>query len=142
MEQERLQRINDLSKTIIGAAIEVHKQFGPGLLESVYENCLRVELELRGVRVETQVNVPLIYKGIDTKTDLRLDMLVEDEIVVELKSVEALLPIHEVQLVTYLKLTDKRLGVLINFNVPILKDGVKRKVNGFYEYKGIKPIRE
>lgn len=140
--EDRAQRINAWSKVVIGAAIEVHKCLGPGLLESIYEDCLKIELEQRGLHVETQVDVPVIYKGIDTKKHFRLDMLIEDEIVVELKSVDVLLPVHEVQLVTYLKLTDKRLGLLINFNVPILKDGIKRRVNGLYEYTGIKPIRD
>ncbi|MDO4311235.1 MAG: GxxExxY protein [Prevotella sp.] len=140
--EDRAQRINAWSKVVIGAAIEVHKCLGPGLLESIYEDCLKMELEQRGLHVETQVNVPVIYKGVDTKKHFRLDMLIEDEIVVELKAVDVLLPVHEVQLVTYLKLTDKRLGLLINFNVPILKDGIKRRVNGLYEYTGIKPIRD
>ncbi|MBQ7869488.1 MAG: GxxExxY protein [Prevotella sp.] len=140
--EDRSQRINAWSKVVIGAAIEVHKCLGPGLLESIYEDCLKMELEQRGLHVETQVNVPVIYKGVDTKKHFRLDMLIEDEIVVELKAVDVLLPVHEVQLVTYLKLTDKRLGLLINFNVPILKDGIKRRVNGLYEYTGIKPIRD
>lgn len=140
--EDRAQRINAWSKVVIGAAIEVHKCLGPGLLESIYEDCLKMELEQLGLHVETQVNVPVIYKGVDTKKHFRLDMLIEDEIVVELKAVDVLLPVHEVQLVTYLKLTDKRLGLLINFNVPILKDGIKRRVNGLYEYTGIKPIRD
>ena len=140
--EDRAQRINAWSKVVIVAAIEVHKCLGPGLLESIYEDCLKMELEQRGLHVETQVNVPVIYKGVDTKKHFRLDMLIEDEIVVELKAVDVLLPVHEVQLVTYLKLTDKRLGLLINFNVPILKDGIKRRVNGLYEYTVIKPIRD
>lgn len=141
MEQSRLERINALSRTIIGAAIEVHNNLGPGLLESVYEDCLKVELELKGLHVKTQVNIPLIYKGVDTKKNLRIDMLVEDEVIIELKAVESLQKIHEVQLVTYMKLTGKPLGLLINFNVLMLKDGIRRKVNGLYEYNGIKPIR-
>lgn len=90
MEQSRLERINALSRTIIGAAIEVHNNLGPGLLESVYEDCLKVELELKGLHVKTQVNIPLIYKGVDTKKNLRIDMLVEDEVIIELKAVESL----------------------------------------------------
>lgn len=136
-----MERINALSRTIIGAAIEVHNNLGPGLLESVYEDCLKVELELKGLHVKTQVNIPLIYKGVDTKKNLRIDMLVEDEVIIELKAVESLQKIHEVQLVTYMKLTGKPLGLLINFNVLMLKDGIRRKVNGLYEYNGIKPIR-
>lgn len=136
MEQSKAEEINAISRIVIGAAIEVHKNLGPGLLECVYEDCLKVELELRGLKVRTQIDVPVIYKGIDTRKHFRLDMLVEDEVIVELKAVEALLPVHEVQLVTYLKLTDKRLGLLINFNVPVLKEGIKRRVNGLYEPYG------
>ncbi len=133
---------NALSRQVIGAAIEVHKELGAGLLESVYEFCLKTELERRGLKVETQVDLPLFYKGELTGKYYRIDMLVDDKIVVELKAVEKLLPIHEVQLVTYLKLTNKALGLLINFNVPVLKDGIKRKINARTEYTGIKPVRE
>ncbi len=120
-----------MSREIIGAAIEVHKELGPGLLESVYESCLVSELQHRGCRVKSQVSLPLYYKGEKLEKEFRIDLLIEDEIIVELKAVEELLPIHEVQLVTYLKLADKRLGLLINFNVPVLVDGVRRKVNHF-----------
>ena len=133
---------NALSKQIIGAAIEVHKILGAGLLESAYEYCLKAELENQGLKVETQVDLPLYYKGKATDKFYRIDMLVNDKIIVELKAVENLLPIHEVQLVTYLRLTEKAIGLLINFNVPVLKDGIKRKINARMEYSGIKPIRE
>ena len=138
---EEYHRLQELSKTIIGAAIEVHRELGPGLLESVYEECLRVELEAQGLKVNTQVDFPLIYKGEDTGKVFRIDMLVNNEFIVELKAVEMLKTLHEVQLVTYLKLTDRHMGLLINFNVPVLKEGIKRKINGKIEYTGIKPVR-
>lgn len=121
----------DLSRRIIGSAIEVHKQIGPGLLESVYEECLKEELRLRKINVLPQVPIPLIYKGMDLECDYRLDLLVEDEIIVELKAVESLLPIFEVQLLTYLKLTKRTLGLVINFNQVLLKNGIRRVINGY-----------
>ena len=133
---------NALSRQVIGAAIEVHKYLGAGLLESAYEYCLKAELESQGLNVQTQVDLPLYYKGKPTGKFYRIDMLVDDKIIVELKAVENLLPIHEVQLVTYLKLTRKAIGLLKNFNVPVLKDGIKRKINAHTEYAGIIPIRE
>jgi GxxExxY protein len=126
-------RYNELTNKIISAAIEVHRNLGPGLLESVYECCLLEELRERNLFVESQVKVPLLYKGKKLDKEFFMDILVEKEIVVELKAVEVLLLVHEVQLVTYLKLADKRLGLLINFNVPVLKDGIRRKVNNFIE---------
>jgi len=104
---------------------------GPGLLESVYEHCLMKEFELRGIFVENQVAIRLIYKGYELNKDYRIDILVENEIVVELKAVEIVLPVHEAQIISHLKLTDKRLGFLINFNVPLLKQGFRRFVNNF-----------
>ena len=139
---EEYNHYNALSRQVIGAAIEVHKELGAGLLESAYEFCLKTELERQGLEVETQVDLPLYYKGEPTGKFYRIDMLVENKIVIELKSVEQLLPIHEVQLVTYLKLTNKAIGLLFNFNVPVLKDGVKRKINAKREYTGIKPIKD
>ena len=127
-----LNRLNDLTNKIIGAAIDIHKELGPGLLESVYETCLVEELKLRGIHAESQVDLPLYYKNKILDKNFRIDVLVEDEIIVELKSVDELKPVHEVQLVTYLKLSKKKLGLLINFNVPLLRDGIKRKVNGFH----------
>jgi GxxExxY protein len=138
---EEFSLYNDLSRQVIGAAIEVHRELGAGLIESAYEFCLKAELERRGLKAETQVDLPLFYKGEPTGKFYRIDLLVENRIVVELKAVEKLLPIHEVQLVTYLKLTNKAIGLLINFNVPILKDGIKRKINARIEYTGIKPLR-
>jgi GxxExxY protein len=142
ISQEDYALLNQLSKKVIGAAIEVHKELGPGLLESVYEDCLKTELLMQGIYHQSQVDVPLIYKGVDTGKSFRIDLFVENTLIVELKAVDALKPVHEVQLVTYLKLADKPIGLLINFNVPVLKDGIKRRINGKIEYTGIKPIRE
>jgi GxxExxY protein len=114
---------------IIGAAIEVHRTIGPGLLESVYEECMVMELELRGMRVQGQQPVPLVYKGRRIGADLKIDLIVNDRVVVELKSVEHLLPIHDAQTITYLRLTGKPFGLLINFNVPLVKDGIHRFLN-------------
>ena len=122
---------NKLTETIIGCAISVHKGLGPGLLESAYEECLCYELSTAGIHFERQVPVPLIYKGINLDCGYRLDLVVEDLVILELKTVERFAPIHEAQLLSYLKLCDKRLGLLINFHVPVLKDGVKRVVNNF-----------
>lgn len=104
---------------------------GPGLLESVYHNCLAAELKQRQVEIRTMVPIPLSYKGQVLDKDFVMDMLVADEIILELKSVENILPVHEAQIISYLKLADKRLGFLINFNVPLLKQGFRRFVNGF-----------
>lgn len=104
---------------------------GPGLLESVYELCLIKELELRGVKANCQVTIPLIYKGFELSKDFKIDVLVENEIILEIKSVDSLLPVHQAQLISYLKLSNKKLGFLINFNVPLLKDGFHRFVNNF-----------
>ena len=121
---------NNISRQIINAAIEVHKELGPGLLESVYEHCLLDELMRSGLRAERQVQLPICYKGSTLDKEFFIDILVEDKVVLELKSVETILPIHEFQLLTYLKLSGKKLGLLINFNVPLLKDGIRRKING------------
>jgi GxxExxY protein len=121
---------NEISGKIIGAAIEVHKHLGPGLLESAYEECLCCEMALRGIKFERQLPLPLNYKGVDLDCGYRLDLLVEDKVIVELKSVETLEPIHEAQMLTYLKLRNAWLGLIINFNVIMLKDGVRRLVNG------------
>jgi GxxExxY protein len=120
---------NKLSERIIGCAIKVHRALGPGLLESAYEACLAHELTKAGLSVKRQVAVPIVYDGIKLDAGYQLDLVVEDKIIIELKSVETLLPIHEAQLITYLKLTDIKLGLLINFNVALLKNGIKRKVN-------------
>jgi len=125
------QSINPLSRTIISAAMTVHTALGPGLLESAYEHCLCYELEKNSIRVNTQVELPICYDGHHINAGYRIDMLIEDIIIVELKTVERILPIHEAQLLSYLKLADKRLGLLINFNVGSLKNGIKRMVNDF-----------
>ncbi len=123
--------LNSLSKIIVDACYSVHKEFGPGLLESVYEFCLLKEFEMRGIDAKSQVSIPLIYKGKKLEKEFKIDILVEDEIILEIKSVEVLLPVHKAQLISYLKLADKRLGFLVNFNVPLIKDGIKRIVNNF-----------
>ena len=114
------------------AAYQVHKELGPGLLESVYEFCLLHELMSRNLIVRNQVRMPIIYKGIELNKNFVIDILVENSIIIELKAVEMIHPIHEVQLLTYLKLADKKLGYLINFNVSLIKDGIKRKINGYF----------
>jgi len=130
ISQERLEQLNKISESIIGAAIEVHKYLGPGLLESVYELCLIEEMEQRGLQVQHQARLPFYYKGSLTKKFFIIDLLVENEVIIELKAVERFSPLHEKQLMTYLKLTQKNLGLLINFNVPRLTDGVKRRLYG------------
>ncbi len=125
--------LNDLSYKIIGCAIEVHKQLGPGLLESVYQECMKKELFLKSMNYKSQMIVPINYKGLLIDADYRLDFLVEDEIVVELKAMDGILPVHEAQLLTYMKLLQKPKGVLINFNsVNIVKEGSKQMVNEFF----------
>lgn len=120
---------NELSNLIIGCAIEVHRTLGPGLLESVYENCLLYELEEKGIFVERQVELPIEYKDKNLKVGYKIDLLVENKVIIELKSVKEIQPIHVAQLMTYLKLSDKKLGLLINFNEVKLVDGLKRIVN-------------
>jgi len=121
--------INDLTGEVIGAAIEVHKALGPGLLESAYEECLCHELKLRGIEFERQVDLPIEYKGTKLDCAYRMDIVADDQLIVELKSCESLQPIHQAQLLTYLKLTGLKVGLLINFNVPILRQGIKRLAN-------------
>ena len=130
LSQERLSYLNGISNKIIGAAIEVHKELGPGLLESVYEACLCHELKKQGVPVECQVDLPIIYKGEITGKSYRIDMFVDNCVIVELKSVDTINPIHEAQLLTYMKLLNINLGLLINFNVELLKTGVRRRILG------------
>ena len=125
------EELNQITQNIIGAAIEVHKNLGPGLLESAYEACTAFELIHLGLRVETQKPLPLIYKQVALDCGYRLDLLVEEKVVVEVKSVDKLLPIHEAQLLSYLKLTGCKVGLLINFNVKVLTNGIIRKVNKF-----------
>ena len=117
-----------LTEQIIGAAIEVHRELGPGLLESAYEQCFCHELHLRGLLFQCQINLPVAYKGLKLDCGYRVDVVVEDSVVVELKSVEQVLPIHQAQLLTYLRLSGKRVGLLINFNVALLKNGIIRRV--------------
>jgi GxxExxY protein len=123
-------RLNDLSGKVIGLCIEIHKELGPGLLESAYEECLAYELSKAGLRFERQRALPVQYKEVKLECGYRLDFVVEDSLILELKAVTELHPIHEAQLLTYLKLDRKPLGLLINFNVPALKHGVKRVACG------------
>ena len=118
----------ELTEQIIGAAIEVHKALGPGLLEGVYEECLCHELNIRHLAFERQMLVPVIYKGVTLDCGYRLDLIVADTVILELKSIERVLPIHEAQLLTYMKLLAKPVGFIINFNVPVLRNGIIRKV--------------
>lgn len=125
--------LDGLTYTILGAAIEVHKQLGPGLLESVYEKCFLKELAIRGISAKSQIWVPLEYKGLEISTELRLDVLVEDLICVELKAIEDLMPIHDAVLLSYMKLLHKPKGILINFHcVNIFKEGQKTLVNDIF----------
>jgi GxxExxY protein len=119
------QSLSDLAHTIIGGAIEVHRALGPGLLESTYKRCLELELQARHLRVVSEIEVPVIYRGVAVGTCYRLDLLVEDLIIVEVKSVEHLLPLHAAQTLTYLRLTAARKALLMNFNVSILTNGLK-----------------
>ena len=121
---------NSITKRIIKCAIEVHKELGPGLMESVYQVCLKKVLIDEGLIVKSQVILPVVFKGTQLDKEFVLDLLVEDEIIPELKSVEVILPVHEAQLVTYLKLSGKKLGLLVNFNVTLLKEGIRRRING------------
>jgi len=125
--------MNDLSDSVIGAAIEVHKILGPGLLESTYERCLVHELILRGIQAERQKKQPIHYKGLEIDEGYRIDILVDGKIILELKVVDQLNNIHMAQLLTYLKLSGCRLGYLMNFNVKLLRDGIKRIVNEYPE---------
>jgi GxxExxY protein len=125
---EKFQDINDLTGAVIGAAIEVHKIIGPGLLESTYEVCLCHELRLRKISFEKQIELPVEYKGTRLDIGYRLDIIIAGKLILELKACDKLLPIHEAQLLTYLRLTGIKTGLLINFNVPVLKDGIKRLV--------------
>jgi GxxExxY protein len=123
--------INEITESVIGAAIAVHRELGPGLLESAYEACLAYELNEKKLKVERQKSVPLIYRGVHLDCGYRLDFLVEDKAVVEVKAVDKLEPIHEAQLISYLKLSGCKVGLLINFKVNTLKHGIRRFVNDF-----------
>ena len=125
--------LNDLSYKIVGCAIEVHKHLGPGLLESIYHECMRQEFFLRNIFYQSQLFVPIEYKGIILDADYRLDFLVEGEIVVELKAMDGIVPVHEAQLLTYMKLLQKSKGIILNFNCTnVVKEGTKQMVNEFF----------
>jgi len=135
-------KINEITHAVIGAAIEVHRQLGPGLLESAYAECLCRELVLRGISFEREKPLPLEYKGIRLECGYRLDLLVAGCVVVEVKSVEALAPVHDAQLLTYLKLGGWRVGLLINFNVAVLKNGIHRRILGYELAQAAAPGKE
>ena len=118
--------INQITEKIIGCAIEVHKELGPGLLESAYEECLFYELKRAGLNAERQVPAPVVYKDIKLDCGYRMDILVEKRVIIELKTVDAIIPVHEAQILTYMKFAKKEIGLLINFNVTLLKNGIKR----------------
>lgn len=123
--------LNEISGKIIELSIRVHRELGPGLLENAYEACLMVELMHEGFNVERQKLLPIVYRGVTIDTGYRLDLIVENSLIVEVKAIERLMPIHEAKLLSYLKMTNLKLGLLINFNVRLLRDGVKRIVNNF-----------
>ena len=125
------EKLNKITKTIIGMAINIHRALGPGLLESAYEACMVYDLVKAGLKVEQQKPLPIVYRGVKLECSYRLDLMIEREVIVEIKSVEKLLPIHQAQLMSYLKLSDCKVGLLINFNVKVLKNGIKRVVNNF-----------
>jgi GxxExxY protein len=118
----------ELTEQIIGAFIEVHRELGPGLLESAYEKCVRHELELRGFTVRTEVPLPVVYKGIQLECGYRIDLVVNDTVIVEIKTVDKLVPVHEAQLLTYLKLSGIRIGLLVNFHSSVIRNSIKRMV--------------
>lgn len=124
-------QINKLTEKIIGCAIEVHSAIGPGLLESAYEECLCYELAQRGIKFERQVPLPISYKNVKLDCGYKMDLVVEGLIIIEIKAVERVIPVHEAQLLSYLKLYDKKIGLLLNFHVPRLRDGIKRIANNF-----------
>lgn len=127
--------LKDLIYQVNGCAIEVHKHLGPGLLESVYHTCLKKELTIRGLEFQTELTIPVYYKGLELETGLRCDLLVEKSLVIELKAVEKVLPIHEAQILTYMKLLEIPIGLILNFNVThIFKEGQKTYVNERYRY--------
>jgi GxxExxY protein len=130
-EMTKKERLNRITESIIGAAIEVHRALGPGLLESAYEECLTFELMQRGLKVEQQKPLPVVYREVKLDCGYRLDLLVEEAVIVEVKAVDHLAPIHKAQLLSYLRLSGCKVGLLINFNVKVLKDGIRRVVNDF-----------
>lgn len=121
--------LNEITEKIIGCAIKVHRVLGPGLLESTYEVCLVHELNKAGLNVRSQVALPVVYDGVTLEAGYRIDLLVEESVIVELKAVDSIHPIHEAQVISYLKLSGKKVGLLISFNVKMLKDGIRRLVN-------------
>src|SRR5918994_7622713 len=121
--------LNSITSAIIAAAIEVHRHLGPGLLESAYQACLVFELRQRGLQVEVEKALPLVYKGMRLDCGYRLDLVVNGKVIVDVKSVEELAPIHDAQLITYLRLANCQVGLLLNFNVPVMRQGIRRKVN-------------
>lgn len=135
------QRINEITERVIGACIDIHRQLGPGLLESAYEECLCYELSLNELAFERQKELPVTYKSVRLDCGYKIDIVVERLVVVELKTVEKLLPIHEAQLLTYLKLSNLSLGLLINFNVAMLKQGIKRLANNFFDLSASPRLR-
>ena len=133
MRKEWFKEMKELTEKIIGAAIEVHRTLGPGLLESVYEECLCRELALRGISFRRQLPLPVVYKGVRLDCGYRLDLLVEESVVVEVKAVQEILPVHEAQLLTYLRLGGWKVGLLLKFNTSVLRRGVRRMVLGLKE---------
>ena len=129
MTKEEYER---LGKEIVDVCITVHRIMGPGLLESVYEQCMMKEFELRGIKARNQVLLPLVYKGFELSKEFKVDILVENEIVLELKSAEVMAPVYKAQIISYLKLSEKKLGFLINYNVPLMKEGISRFVNNYF----------
>ncbi|TRX21242.1 GxxExxY protein [Flavobacterium franklandianum] len=123
------ERTEEIAKIIVNSAFKVHKNLGPGLLERVYEVCLAYEIEKAGLNVQSQIDVPIIYDGVTLKEKLRLDLIVENSVIVEVKAVETVNPVWQAQIISHLKLTDNQLGFLINFNVPLIKNGIKRFIN-------------
>ena len=124
---------NEITYQIINAAIEVHKFLGPGMLESAYHRCLEIELESKGIQFQSEVPLPIVFKGSIIERAYKIDLLVENEIIVELKSVDSVLDVHHAQTLTYLKFSNKKIALLINFNVPMLRNGIYRKFNSFFE---------
>jgi len=123
-----VRRFNELTGKIIGCGIEVHKALGPGLLESIYEECLCYELNQQGIEFERQKELPVHYKNVRLNSGYRIDVLVENSVIIELKAVEHILPVHKAQILSYMKLLNSKIGLLMNFNVPVLKDGITRFV--------------
>ena len=122
---------NEIASIVVGAAYKIHTTLGPGLFESVYEATLEYELQKRGLQVEHQIRLPVHYEEVKLELGFRVDLIVDEKVIVEIKSIEALAPVHKKQLLTYLRLTDLRLGLLINFNVELIRHGIQRVINGF-----------